>query len=234
MKSNDSNPKPGMTSLLIGAWGFDVDAWTPSFYPEELPADWRFAYYSNGLRALLLPAETLANVERTQVAEWIEDCDSEFRFIPELDETAIAQALAGESAPLAAQHEKLAPLAERIAGWLLPVAGLCGATDDAVRQVLAALDDLPVCARGEAVPANGATRLASLGVGLVWNPAQSPEPLPGGRLLVVRTDVSTPAAQRAVLERAAAWQLAHGQAAVFFDHPAKAQQARVLAELMNL
>jgi len=220
--------------ILIGTWGFDVDAWSPAFYPEELPADWRFAYYSNWLRAVLLPAAMLAQAGPSQLADWVEDTDAEFRFVIELPEAAVDAALAGNMTPIDTCLARIAPLKAHTAGFLLPASSLCRATDTAAMRLLSRFDNVPLCVGGAQPADDCAARLARLAIGQCWETNETPAPLPRGRLLVVRTDAGTPAQQRSVLEAAAAWCRDHTQAAIFFDHPAKAQQARLLVELMNL
>jgi uncharacterized protein YecE (DUF72 family) len=66
--------------ILIGTRGWDYDEWTGGFYPEELPSDWRFAYYSNHFRSVLVPQATWEKLGVDAVQDWLEDCDPEFRF----------------------------------------------------------------------------------------------------------------------------------------------------------
>ena len=226
--ANDSSP------ILIGTWGFDVDGWSPSFYPEELPRDWRFAYYSNWLRAVLLPAESLARARQAELQEWTDDADPDFRFIVELPPSAVDAVLASDHTALDTYIALTAPLVEHIVGYVLPTNTLCRAADDVVARFIAKFGDVPVCA-GEFTSLSNdcASRLARIGIGTCWAAEQVAAPASGGRLLVVRTGVGTPAQQRAVLEASAQWQRKNTQVAIFFDDPAKAQQARLLAELMG-
>jgi hypothetical protein len=55
-------------AILIGTRGWDHDAWQGGFYPAELPVEWRFCYYSNLLRAVLVPAEAWADGGKTAPA----------------------------------------------------------------------------------------------------------------------------------------------------------------------
>ena len=70
--------------LLIGCWGWDHAEWVADVFPEEMPADWRFCYYSNEHRSVVVPASTWARASADDVAGWVEDCDPEFSFVVEL------------------------------------------------------------------------------------------------------------------------------------------------------
>ncbi|MBI3576294.1 MAG: hypothetical protein HY083_11690, partial [Gammaproteobacteria bacterium] len=61
-----------------------------------------------------------------------------------------------------------------------------------------------------------------------------PEPCPGGKLMVALASSAKPKAQRRWLEQLAAWQQDDGLAALFFDSPESAKQARLVAELMGV
>jgi hypothetical protein len=47
--------------LLIGTAGWQRPAWADAFYPEDLPPDWRLAYYANVCDALLVGQADLAD-----------------------------------------------------------------------------------------------------------------------------------------------------------------------------
>jgi hypothetical protein len=66
---------PGIMTepLMIGTRGWNPDSGS-DFYPAELPDDWRFCYYSNNLRSVLVPQETWDAVQRADVAQWLR-CD---------------------------------------------------------------------------------------------------------------------------------------------------------------
>jgi len=234
METHEPDAATEKPPILIGTWGFDVDAWSPAFYPEELPRDWRFAYYSNLLRSVLLPAADLAQRSHAQLVEWAGDADAEFRLVIELPVETVDSALRGDSTRLEDCRELIVPLAAQTAAFMLSTTALCDASDDSIARLLRQLGDVPVCMGDAVLPDGCAARLARFGIGTCWDTAQQPAPNPGGRLLLVRTGLDTPAQQRTVLEAIAAWQQGRSPAAVFFDHPAKAQQARLLADLMNL
>lgn len=99
--------------LLIGSRGWQHADWDDSFYPDDLPAEWRLTYYANQFRVALVPGERL--VEEALSAEdnptrWCEDSDAGFRFVCETPP--------GLNTPSAADAflERIAPLGERCVG----------------------------------------------------------------------------------------------------------------------
>ena len=52
--------KQAMTEpILIGVRGWEYPP-QESYYPPELPEEWRFCFYSNRLRSVLVPAQVWA------------------------------------------------------------------------------------------------------------------------------------------------------------------------------
>jgi hypothetical protein len=74
----------GGMELVIGARGWNFDHWQSSFYPEDLPEDWRFSYYSNEFHSILVPWETLQGVNANQTQGWLDDVDEDFVFFVEV------------------------------------------------------------------------------------------------------------------------------------------------------
>jgi len=204
--------------ILIGARGWDG---VGEFYPEILPDDWRLSFYANNLRAVLVPAETWERADDAQARTWLEDTYEEFRFVLE--------------APLVAPDftRRAEILRPRLAGWLLRApADATPALLTARLQALAAL--APVCvdlSAGADTPAMRAC-LAQYHAGICWHTEAQAAPAPGGKWMVALSSVQEPRAQRGILEALHAWQGEDGAAALFFDRPERARQARLLAELM--
>lgn len=224
-------------SIYVGTRGWEDTAWAARFYPEELPDDWRFCYYSNRLRAVFVPGTALASVAATTVAQWMEDSDPEFAMVVEVP-ADLARPSADASA-LDAFIARMAALEGQLAGWLLaPPAGPVAA-----RWLGDTLDRLnavaPVCLdlAGRADdPAIERVRIAHR-AGRCWRPAQEPAPAPDGELLVCFAAEGTPRGQRRLLEDINRWQAQQRAAGLFFEGPdatAQAEQARVLAELMGI
>jgi hypothetical protein len=70
--------------LSFGASGWDHDAWASAFYPDDLPGDWRLAYYANEFRAVLLPAKDWSAAGPDLFSAWREDVHEGFRFYLEV------------------------------------------------------------------------------------------------------------------------------------------------------
>lgn len=207
--------------ILIGTRGWERPDWTGGFYPEALPDDWRLGYYVNHLRAVLVPAETVARADAAAVRAWAEEAYAEFRFVLEVP------------AALPDVSRLIVPLRPQVAGLLLRVEDTVETGWLASRlQELTSLS--PVCV---ALPVASRTPalldcLARHQAGLCWHADTEDAPRPGGRFLAALSSMSEPKAQRRVLEALHAWQGEEGIAGLFFDDPEAAKQARLLAELM--
>ena len=76
--------------LMVGTIGWDHSEWVGGFYPDDLPDDWRFSYYSNDYRAVLATADHFRPENIADITEWAEDCDDAFRFIVEIPEASLS------------------------------------------------------------------------------------------------------------------------------------------------
>jgi hypothetical protein len=54
-------------TISIGSCGLNHEDWVDTFYPEDMPRDWRFEFYAHEFRTLLLPA-----CEFPDAATWLE------------------------------------------------------------------------------------------------------------------------------------------------------------------
>ena len=226
------------SSIHIGTRGWDDPAWAGRFYPEDLPADWRFCYYSNRLRSVIVPGSAWASAGPEPTAQWIEDSDPEFGMVLELPPELCRPT--ADPSPLDEFIARAAPLKTQVVGWLL-----CpdiAADPDAtwLDAVLARLKVVaPVCldiAGAWGDPAVERVRIAH-GAGRCWRPATEPAPAAEGELLVCLAADGAPRVQRRLLEDINRWQSGRRAAGLFFEGPnapAQAEQARVLAELMGV
>lgn len=217
-------------AILIGTRGWDHAAWQGGFYPAELPVEWRFCYYSNLLRAVLVPAEAWADATPAAVAQWAEDSDPGFRFV--LEPPPLVSA-----AELAAFLRLIEPIASQTDGFFLRVVSF---NPIQLEMLLTGLTRVhPVCVdlpAGEPSPELSAL-LAAHRVGRCWHAAPGDAPVPGGALLVVLSEGGAAPELRRTLEALARWQEPGGRAALFFDGPSAAEavsSARTLAELMGI
>ncbi len=249
--------------ILVGARGWVHPKRAGGFYPEELPSDWRFAYYSNYLRSVLVPSETWKNTGIEEVREWVEDSDPEFHFVLELPD-ALSHPTPEIGRSLEDFLKTVEPIAPQTAGFLLRPSPRAAPDRSWLERMLIALGgrhplcvDLPPPWRTEDMPALPAQH----GAGVCWRPEEEPTPRPGGRLLVALSREGAPRAQRRILEQLIQWHgernwahavrpkgAGHGQpasqwqgksrrAALFFDTGEaaveQAKQARLIAELLD-
>ncbi len=71
-------------ALVVAGYGWESEAWSRDYYPEDLPPDWRFDYYVNEFRAVLLPQQRWRTADEALVARWCEDAHGQFSFHLEL------------------------------------------------------------------------------------------------------------------------------------------------------
>lgn len=81
--------KKSKLELRVGARGWEYSDWTGEFYPDDLPEDWRFSFYSNEFQSILVPYETLARYDVEDWADWAEDTQKNFSFYVEISGTAL-------------------------------------------------------------------------------------------------------------------------------------------------
>lgn len=67
----------------VGAIGWEHPHWVGSFYPEDLPAEWRLAYYNQWFDCVLVPASRWRAATEEEMIGWREDTLARFRFILE-------------------------------------------------------------------------------------------------------------------------------------------------------
>lgn len=64
--------------INVGAWGWKHVSWEQDvFYPDDLPADWRLAYYSNEFDLVVIPASYW---DETEEENWLDDVEDDFVF----------------------------------------------------------------------------------------------------------------------------------------------------------
>ncbi|MEJ2478704.1 MAG: hypothetical protein P8Y78_00755 [Acidihalobacter sp.] len=97
----------------VGAWDWQRPVWRREYYPEELPEEWRAAYYANEYRCAGLPAHAWS-VE--SLAAWREDLPETFSLWMEVGPAQLAEA---------GSVQALVALGSRLAGvWASPEADL--------------------------------------------------------------------------------------------------------------
>jgi len=66
-------------SIRVGACGWDHLQWQGTFYPDDLPEDWRLNYYANEYSTVLVgEADWRSHLDT--LGEWIDEVPEGFRF----------------------------------------------------------------------------------------------------------------------------------------------------------
>ncbi|MHB8454311.1 MAG: DUF72 domain-containing protein [Acidiferrobacterales bacterium] len=227
--------------LLVGTYGWEYDSWVGSFYPPQLPDEWRFCYYSNRLRSVLLPADFWRSVGADTAKHLLQDTDPEFRFVLELP-AILAQPLSGTALRSALDEfrKTVAQVRAQTAGILVRVSASAASDLDWFSKLLQSLAaDLPVCADLPATHRRTTEALQildSAGAGLCWHLDHEKGPRPGGRFLVGRSSSAEPEKLRRMIDAVTLWRTPDSAAGLFFDGenaPRAAQDARIIAELLE-
>lgn len=125
--------------VLIGACGWNHQAWLNDFYSEDLPEDWLLGYYSNEFPVVYVPAADWLNTVDT--SEWTEDVSDSFRFIFEIPDNV----LDNEQQFLSAL-EKVKTLDDFCLGLVLKLSpSICSDTNLFEKRLNAAQSVVPVC-----------------------------------------------------------------------------------------
>lgn len=162
----------GKPRVLIGAAGWAHPGWMGSFYPDDLPEDWRLAYYANLYRVVLVPAE--AWLDPSAPAACLEEAEEGPGFLAEVPTDFLTQAAAGDTAALSDWLRGVSVLGDRLDGLILPPEA-----PSVPAPLLARLDETaPLAVEGDFPGADA--------FGRVWRgPPESPQ-LDRGRLAVAR------------------------------------------------
>jgi len=222
------------TDLLIGAAGWENEKWVGGFYPADLPEDWRFGYYTNRLRSVLVPAAVWDTVDtESLVTTMLDDLYPEFRMVMQWD-------LPGsDDAPARVEEflEKTRPLDANIDAYLVRVSG--AASSVRLKAIERLQQRHPVCLMGHDAPVDKEFS-AMDGVSLCWLADAQSKPTAQGQFLVALSGITEPRGIREIIEKIDTWPeslpSARGAALFFINEKAAetAFQARTIAELMGV
>ena len=67
-----------MSRVRIGTVGWDFPAWSQAYYPEDIPEDWKLAFYANEFTAVALPENTWKGKDLGFLEESMKDLDEDF------------------------------------------------------------------------------------------------------------------------------------------------------------
>ena len=218
-------------AVVFGAAGWDYDAWQGSYYPEDLPPEWRLTYYANEHRAVLVPARDWAGAPSERWEQWVEDVHAGFRFFLELPRPAEGLAPALHSLEACAGI-----LADRLGGVLAP-----DPVDEAAAGRLADSAALwPVLLRFSA-PAELAeplSRLAERGMLGRWGVPLEAAQAQGLEAALLSAEAADDLRLTRAIVEALSGGAGHRSRAVFLigspPDPARLERLRTLAGLMGL
>jgi len=220
------------SELLVGTVGWNHDDWVGGFYPDDLPDDWRFGYYTNRLRALLVPADHLEDPQ-VDPAAWNDDLFPGFRLVVEW-----RVPVTGSMQSAQALLERCTPVLDNIDAWLVTLAAPADAETVSAIELLASRR--PVCLGGENNKPLAFDISAVTNATVCWQADREPRPQPGGRFMVALTGETNPRTVRDMIDKIDAWAKETGKvtgAALFFSGNKAAEtalQARTIAELMGV
>ena len=143
-------------TINLGAYGWLHQDWKNSFYPEELPADWRLGYYSNEFNTVLVPAFYWQEGYMAGCEDLLDDVHPGFQFFIECDDRIF------DTIPPSELTDALRSLQPQLSGLVFPdVLRMNKALDD---RFLVLADSLEVeVIGGQSVP----------GAAKVWRPGNT-------------------------------------------------------------
>ena len=126
MESERGHMRAQTYRILIGATGWLHPGWQDSFYPVDLPDDWKIAFYGNEFPVVLVPADVW-ETGPLPVQEWLDNCEQSFSFLLELPVTFINEIAIDDASGrsrLADVTNTLSSLGEHCLGLVLPGKGV--------------------------------------------------------------------------------------------------------------
>jgi len=222
------------SELLIGAVGWEHENWIGSYYPADLPEDWRFGYYSNQLRSVLLPEEFWQQQNLSEQIELVrDDLYADFRMVLQW---SVDEAITDiEAARLFL--DKCQPFDANVDAFLVDVSG---SDQAAVTRAIETLQNYrPVCISTNDADLEKAC-LEIEGVSRIWRADLEDSPMQCGQFLVALTTKTDLKEIRFLIEKINAWPQGLSSvrgAALYFENTRAgdtAFQARTIAELMGV
>lgn len=112
---------PGMNDTAmhftaLGAIGWEHEHWLGAFYPEDLPEEWRLAYYATQFDCVYLPHAHWARTAPETLETWAAETLERFRFLLEHPPGALQPE---ETARIAALGDRAVLLGPGENAWLI-------------------------------------------------------------------------------------------------------------------
>lgn len=67
-------------SPTVGALGWLHESWLGQFYPEDMPLEWRLAFYANEFETVLVPQAQWLDLQASEMEDWIAEVGESFSF----------------------------------------------------------------------------------------------------------------------------------------------------------
>ena len=111
----NSSTKKQLADVVVGSRGWLHEQWIRSYYPEDIPDEWRLGFYANEFNTLLVPwAQWSESTEALE--EGLEDTDDDFHLYLELPDTQ--QSLPEHIQVIASQANGLVCRQEDASQWV--------------------------------------------------------------------------------------------------------------------
>lgn len=101
----------------LGAIGWEHETWAGSFYPEDMPPEWRLSYYNTQFECVLLPYRDWSTATDEELTTWREDTLERFRFLLEHPPGALSDADRARIGALSPKAVLLGPEENRHLLW---------------------------------------------------------------------------------------------------------------------
>ncbi len=225
-----------MYDLLIGTRDWQNTVWSRKFYPDNLPEDWRFCFYSNQFRTVLIPGTVWESVVTEDISAWIEDSDDEFKVVCELPARFSEIITIPELQDRWNSFQEItAPLANQMAVYLWrPSAKQLQQADflSGALEILSQVKPVSLLNTGKQTED---LQVSGTRASICWSVADSESPEPHGDFLVALCQENDLKKIRVVIEKLDKWMGEDRQAVLIFEGDnalVQAQQARMIAEMM--
>lgn len=93
--------------MRLGVKGWLWPAWETDFYPQDMPTEWRLAYYNTQFDCVYLEAAAWRDRSQAELAEWAGDCQDGFLFLLEGEDSELPESLRGKARMLRAEAAEL-------------------------------------------------------------------------------------------------------------------------------
>lgn len=77
------NPEKTNYYIYTGSEDWENQQGLLGLYPEDLPSDWRLAFYNTQFRCVYLPLEKWIHASDGELFSWLNDTNEKFRFVLE-------------------------------------------------------------------------------------------------------------------------------------------------------